>query len=116
MTDYNLYSDFDADKHKETYTHYLEVIIDTDGKIMYAVPSHQEKMIALSCEKLSVSRNELNAMCPKEYYGDFMTWLSMISGAIAVWENFTMGYKYTDAQIKALEMLKREGLYLGEMP
>lgn len=116
MTNYNLYFEFNPDKHKETYTHYLEVIIDADGKIMYAVPSHQEKMIALACEKLNVTRNELNAMCPKEYYGDFIAWLSMISGAVAVWEKFTMGHKYTDAQIEALKMLKSKGLYLGEMP
>ena len=71
-TQYNLYSEFNPDKHKETYTHYLEIIIDADGKIMYAVPSHQEKMIALACEKLNVTRDELNAMCPKEYYGDLL--------------------------------------------
>lgn len=116
MSEYNLYSEFDVEKHKETYTHYLEVVIDADGKIMYAVPSHQEKMIALACEKLNVTRDELNAMCPKEYYCDFITWLSMISGAVAVWENFTMGYKYTDAQIESLKMLKSKELYLGEMP
>lgn len=38
--EYNLYSQFDVSKHKQTYTNYLEVIIDSDGNVMYAVPSH----------------------------------------------------------------------------
>lgn len=116
MNEYNLYSEFNPDKHKETYTHYLEVIIDAGGKIMYAVPSHQEKMIKMCCKKLNCTRKQLNAMCPQEYYFDFMTWLSKMCGAVAVWEKFTMGYKYTDAQINSLKMLKSKGLYLGEMP
>lgn len=115
MNEYNLYSEFNADKRKETYTHYLEVIIDADGKIMYAVPSHQEKMIQMCCEKLNYTREQLNAMCPQEYYFDFMTWLSMICGAVAVWEKMTMGYGYAKAQIESLKMLKSKGLYLGEI-
>jgi prenyltransferase beta subunit len=113
---YNLYSDFDPELHKQTFIHYLEVIIDENGKIMYAVPSHQEKMIKLACEKLNVTRDELNKMCPEEYYCDFMTWLSRVSGACSVWENRVMGDKFTVEQIKALQMLKDYGLYLGDMP
>lgn len=113
---YTVYSDFDIDQHKKTFTHYLEVVIDESGKIMYAVPSHQEKMIALACKKLNVTREELNAMCPQEYYFDFMDWLCKMSGACAVWENFIQCDKLTEQQIKALQMLKDNGLYLGEVP
>lgn len=113
---YDLHSEFHIDQHKKTFTHYLEVIIDENGKIMYAVPSHQEKQIALACEKLNVTREELNAMCPQEYYYDFMTWLCKMSGACAVWEKFIQADKLTEQQIKALEMLKENGLYLGRIP
>lgn len=113
---YNLYSEFDPELHKQTFIHYLEVIIDENGKIMYAVPSHQEKMIKLACEKLNVTREKLNEMCPEEYYFDFMTWISRTSGACAVWENQVMGDKFTPEQIKALRVLKNEGLYFGEIP
>lgn len=65
---YSVYSDFSVEKHKQTFIHYLEVVIDENGKIMYAVPSHQEKMISLACEKLNVTREELNTICPQEYY------------------------------------------------
>ncbi len=113
---YSVYSDFNIEQHKQTFIHYLEVIIDENGKIMYAVPSHQEKMIKLACEKLNVTRDKLNEMCPDEYYFDLMTWLSKVGGACAVWENQVMGDKFTAEQIKALQMLKDEGLYLGEIP
>lgn len=113
---YTIHSDFNHKLHKQTFIHYLEVIIDENGRIMYAVPSHQEKMIKLSCEKLNVTREQLNEMCPEEYYFDFMTWLSKVSGACAVLENQVMGDKFTEEQIKALQMLKNVGLYLGEIP
>lgn len=111
-----VYSDFDIDQHKKTFIHYLEVVIDENGKIMYAVPSHQEKQISLACEKLNVTREELNAMCPQEYYYDFMDWLCEMSGACAVWESFIQYDKMTEQQIRTLQMLKENGLYLGEIP
>lgn len=113
---YDLHSDFDIEQHKKAFIHYLEVVIDESGKIMYAVPSHQEKLISLACEKMNITREELNAMCQQEYYFDFMAWLCKISGACAVWENFIQCYKLTEQQIEALQMLKENGLYLGEIP
>ena len=113
---YTVYSDFDIDQHKKTFIHYLEVVIDENGKIMYAVLSHQEKLISLACEKPNVTREELNAMCPQEYYYDFTDWLCKMSGACAVWENFIQCDNPTKPQIRALQMLKENGLYLGEIP
>lgn len=113
---YDLHSDFDIEQHKKTFIHYLEVVIDENGKIMYAVPSHQEKLISLVYEKLNITREELNAMCPQEYYCDFMDWLCKMSGACAVWENFVKADNLNEQQIKALQMLKENGLYLGKIP
>lgn len=113
---YNLYSEFDIDQHKKTFIHYLKVVIDENGKIMYAVPSHQEKLISLACERLNVTREKLNAMCPQEYYFDFMTWLYKISGACAVWEKFVRCDKLIKQQIMALQTLKDNELYLGQIP
>lgn len=113
---YDLRSEFDIEQHKKTFIHYLEVVIDENGKIMYAVPSHQEKLITLACEKLNVTREELNAMCPQEYYFDFMDWFCKMSGACAVWENFIQCDNLTERQMRALQMLKDNGLYLGEIP
>lgn len=113
---YTVYSDFDIEQHKKTFIHYLEVVIDENGKIMHAVPSHQEKLISLVCEKLNVTREELNAVCPQEYYFDFVDWICKMSGACAVWENFIECDKLVEQQIRALQILKENGLYLGEIP
>lgn len=39
---YDVYSKFDLEKHKQRFENYFEVIIEEDGMIHYAVPSHQE--------------------------------------------------------------------------
>ncbi len=113
---YNLYSVFDADKHKATYTNYLEVVIDEKGTVLYAVPSHQEKAIAIACDKLGVTRDELNEMCPPEYYFDFARWLCMVSGVVLVWNGDCVYDKPNRKQIAALRMLKMKGLYKGAVP
>lgn len=113
---YGLHSEFDIEKHKQTFVHYLEVVIDRDGKIMYAVPSHQEKMISGACKCLCVTRDELNALCPKEWYWDFMKWLSKISGLMAVWETHCEVYEPTKQQIATLRRFKLAGLYTGKIP
>lgn len=112
--EYSVYSDFDIEQHKKTFVNYLEVVIDENGIIMYAVPSHQEKLIKIACEKLNVTRGELNAMCPEEYYFDFITWLCKVSGACAAWNYHIEKYRLTEQQIKAIKALKDNGLYHGE--
>ena len=114
---YDLYCEFDLEKHKQTYTRYLEVVILEDGTVEYAVPSHQEKLIAFACQKHGVTRNELNAMCPREYYFDFLTWLCMQTGAVAVWNNgCCYGSDINKEQIGTLRRLKMSGVYEGAVP
>ena len=113
---YSVYSAFDIKKHKETYPYYLEVLIDVDGTVMYAVPSHQEKAINIACENLNKTRRELMDMCPKEYYFDFMTWLCKITGLVAVWDDFCVFDDITEKQINKLKILKMNGLYRGKIP
>ena len=62
---YDLYSEFDIQKHKDTYINYLEVVILQTGRIEYAVPSHQEKMIRIGMNKRKCSRYEYMHMCPE---------------------------------------------------
>jgi len=115
---YDLYSQFDIEQHKKHYVNYLEIVIFPDGHVEYAVPSHQEKLIAVCCEKLRISRDELNEMCPKEYYFDFLVWLCNISECVSVWNEFIRkpdNIPMTHAQISTLRKLKSEGLYNGEI-
>lgn len=109
---YDLYSEFDMAKHKLHYVNYLEIVIESDGHIMYAVPSHQELMIRLACKAKNMTRNQLDKACPPEYYGDFIKWLSMQSGAIAVWDAWYEG-DANEAQKQKLHELKKCGLYRG---
>lgn len=53
---YSIYCKFDLQKHKSHFINYLEVIVKPDGEVVYAVPSHQEKLIELACLKLRVNR------------------------------------------------------------
>lgn len=116
MEKYSIYSKFDVDKHKDTFDSYLEVMILEDGSIEYAVPSHQEKAIKLACEKLQISRSELDRLCPREWWCDYLTWLLQFSGAVAVWENRVWYSTISQKQISALKMLKLQGLYKGAIP
>ena len=113
---YGVNSEFDLEKHKAHFTHYLEVMIDEDGVVHYAVPSHQEWAIARSCERLGVDRYELSAMTPPEYYFDWLNWLLMQCKAVAVWEDFYMAPEVNKKQYEALRRLKMGGVYRGRLP
>lgn len=117
-TKYDLYSEFDIQQHKQHYIHYLEVVLFPDGHVEYAVPSHQEKLIAVCCNKLDVNREQLNDMCPQSYYFDFATWLCDMSGCCMLWESMVLVPEYgiTKAQIATLGELARNRLYLGDIP
>ena len=104
---YDLHCEFDLELHKVNYPHYLEVCIDEDGKVHYAIPSHQEFMINYSCNKLNVTREELSKMCPQEFYFDFINWLCQISGLIPVWTHYYQGVPNT-RQKETLELLIEE--------
>lgn len=113
---YSLYSRFDIEKHKATYVNYLEIIIGADGTTAYAVPSHQEFLIKVACAKNGWTRDQLKAACPREYWWDFMEWLSIITGAMAVWNEHFVCHKPTVKQIGMLRKLKMAGIYKGAIP
>lgn len=116
MSGYGLYSEFDIEMHKATFTNYLEVIVADDGTVMYAVPSHQEKAIALAEERLGLSRKEISDMCPREFYFDYLRWLLSLTGAIAVWNDSIEAPALTKKQEATLRRLKLAGLYRGAIP
>ena len=120
LEEYSVYSSFDIKKHKETYINYLEVLILEDGTVEYAVPSHQEKALEIACKKLNKTKQEIEDMCPREYYCDFLTWLLGITGSISVWgtsaEYFIVYKTINKKQIAMLKKLKKHGLYKGDIP
>jgi len=113
---YGVYSKFDLEMHKKTYVNYLEVIVFPDGHVEYAVPSHQEFLINVCCKKYNISRDQLNKLCPKEYYCDFTQWLCNESGCVSLWNNYLIRPEYiTDEQRNTLKLLKKEKLYVGDL-
>lgn len=115
---YDLHSKFDINKHKTHYVNYLEIIIFPDGHIEYAIPSHQEKLIAICCDLLGLTRDGLTKLCPKEYYFDFIQWLCNLSGCVSVWNHGYISKEHTgpnEEQLKALQELKEANIYEGEI-
>lgn len=113
---YSLYSEFDLEQHKKHYPHYLEVIIGSDGNVMYAVPSHQYKLIDIACRKFDLDRTRLMELCPREYWFDCNTWLCGITDCIAVWEHGIQYYSVNHKQMATLRRLKMAGVYTGILP
>ena len=120
LEQYDIHSKFNIKKHKETFINYLEVLILQDGTIEYAVPSHQEKALDLACKKLNKTKQEIEDMCPREYYCDYLTWLLGITGSVSVWgnaaEHFIVYKTINKKQIMVLRSLKKQGLYKGKIP
>ncbi len=106
---------FDIDVHRQTFTNYLEVIIDGEGQIMYAVPSHQQKLLEIAKSQLGMrNTEEVYDLCPQEYYFDVMGWLTSLTGCIAVYNEFHFGVP-NEKQLESLRLLFSEGLYRGKL-
>lgn len=116
MSEYSIYSPFDIQRHKEKYVNYLEVVISPEGVVEYAVPSHSEILIRHCCEMKEISREQLYAFVPREYYGDMITWLCMQTGYVAVWNDSFVCYgRPTKKQKRKLKSLKLAGIYRGSL-
>ena len=114
--EYNLYCQFDTEKHKKTFINYLEVVILEDGTIEYAVPSHQEKAIKIACGKLQCDRDYFIDVISKDHLIDWYEWLMDTAGVIMVCDRQVHFHNITQAQIDSLKKLKESGLYFGAVP
>lgn len=106
-----LNSPFDLETHKKTFVSYLEVIIDSEGNVMYAVPSHQWVMIRIATEKLNVTKERLFEMYASSGC-DTIEWLSGITGYIPVWFDNYVG-EPNEKQLEVLRKFREEGIYIG---
>ena len=110
--EYGLHSEFDPEQHSKTFINYLEIIIEENGHVLYAVPSHQELAIKLACKAKNWTRKQLDEACPPEYYFDFLEWVLGLTNSISVWNTMYVG-KANDLQKEKLRELKSYGLYKG---
>lgn len=105
---------FDIKRHEKVFTNYFEAIMYSDGYIEYAVPSHQEKLIKILCDKWHKTRDELTDMVPREYYCDMVTWLCQETGCLSLWNKFYIGVP-NPKQIIRLKQLKLHKIYTGKI-
>lgn len=96
---------FDYALHNETFVNYCEVIVTEDGNTIYAVPSH-----LMALEKLYVEEKGSSPAvdCPREFYADYLGWLSEELKACVVYTNF-FGKVYNDKQRRELRRLQMHG-------
>jgi len=68
----------------------------------------------------ALHKKEIEDMCPREYYCDYLNWLLGITGSISVWgncaEHFIVYKTINKKQIATLKKLKKHGLYKGSIP
>lgn len=108
--------DFEEQKKKPPYED-IELMIDPEGVIVWALPSHQEFLIYKAMVRFGYSREVLMAACPPEFYYDFLRWLIPMSGGwIPVWKQGVMDYPVTKKQHAALKKLKLAGFFRGTLP
>lgn len=116
LIDQTLHSPFDIETHKNVFVNYLEVIIDQEGVVHYAVPSHQEWLINKAIVVLGLSsREELCDECPDEYALSPMEWLTEVTGCVSIWDDHFIGNP-TTKQIKTMRELKDASIYRGNIP
>lgn len=96
---------FDPATHKETFVNYFEAAIRPDGRIEYAVPSHQMKLEAI-CREMGIDPEK---DCPQDMWLDYMTWLLDQTGCVCAWTDMLKG-EPNARQRQAVRMLCAEGL------
>lgn len=110
---YDMTCEFDVEQHKQHFIDYFEACIDKLGKVHYAVPSHVSFLEKEAARQNECSVREIQDMCPKSMYADYMTWLLLITGLVCVW---SVGYKHvtplTLAQKESMDLLEKEGLMI----
>ena len=105
---------FSIERHIHTFVNYCECVIDEDGTILYAIPSHERKLMEIVMNRLNLTREELVDKAEQENgQWDWINWLMRNSKCMCV---YTCGYAIptddfmTDKQKESLQSLINAGL------
>lgn len=102
-------TNFSIEEHAKKHINYLEVIIEDDGTVYYAIPSHQRKLIQLYCDKNNLTEKELYDMIPITVSPEH--WMCYHGKYVAVWyEGIICSVDITDAQIEILSRMIESGI------
>lgn len=91
-------------KYKNKWINYCEIIIDKDGKIIIANPSHTEAMLKLTGETKEIIYNKM------PIYASPIHWFVKYLNYVSVWFNFQLiPENLTFAQYETLNLLEQNG-------
>lgn len=78
-----LYMDFHARVHGQVFIDYCEVILWPDGKVEYAMPSHNEALIKAYANKHNIARDDV----VEKFYNNFDCYEEMMrdTGIVQIW-------------------------------
>lgn len=100
--EYDVYSDFNITEHSKNFINYLEIVISSEGKVYYAVPSHTMFLENLIKEQYGEQKFKEIIEQPDAYY-DYATFLCSYTGYCLVWNDFYIcGKKGLTAEQKAI--------------
>lgn len=101
-----LHSPFDVETHKQNFINYCEVIIWPDGKIEYAVPSHNEALIKAYAKQHGLSRDEAVEEARLRFGFYAIDSIMKETGIIEVWYDYLHNETpLTENQRSSLSML-----------
>lgn len=114
---------FSAEVHAKTFIHYCELLIDRRGRVFYAVPSHQERLIELYALKRNLTideaRVELEEFDKTQHFVtingetrhiDAFDKLMLDTGCALIWyDSIKYSRKLTTRQMHTISLLLKYG-------
>lgn len=88
---------------QHNHIRYCEAIVNDDGTVEYAIPSHSERLISKVCEHCSISRSQLESEMPM--FCDVLAYLADIGNTAVVWYNVC--YIPKNCSEKCLESVRK---------
>lgn len=98
-----------VNKNSDKFINYCEIVIERDGNINLARPSHQQTLIRLGAKANNISREEyINSIDPQYRFNEFII---SKENMISVWYNYIkQPNTINDIQKDIIDTLKKRGL------
>ena len=107
---------FDVEKYKEDNGDLLHVVIDKDGNIINCGERYLNWLVNKLASEYNISVDMVASICPYTHPIQSTLWLCDTVGVVIV-DNKSILYTHlTQHQIEALQVLKENDLYLGDIP
>ena len=110
MQGYDVYCEFDINKHAEKMFNYLEVVIDSAGKVYYAVPSHTMFLENILKFRWGEEKFRKEIEC-ETAYNNYAEWLCEQTGCVLVWNDsiiYSRKRGLTEQQAETLKTLSKK--------